>query len=295
MTQTETWTIGRLLTWTTDFLKKHGVENPRLDAEVLLAEARGCPRIALYAAYNDPAEETTRTAFRELVRRRAEGTPVAYLVGHREFYSMNFRVNSAVLIPRPETELLVIAVLDDLKEQAPTEEVAIADIGTGSGIIAVTLAKHYPNCRITAVDLSPEALEVAQKNAEQHGVNERIEFVASDLFSAVDSSQTFDYVVSNPPYITTAEMAELPKDVKEHEPHLALHSGPQGTEVIERLIPQAAERLRPGGRLLIEISPMLRAAVEDLLAADPRLEVEPTLKDLAGLPRIAQAKRKSAQ
>ncbi len=290
MTQTEAWTIGRLLTWTTDYLKSHGIENARLEAEVLLAQARGCPRIQLYAAYNEPAEETTRIAFRELVRRRAEGTPVAYLVGHREFYSMPFRVTPDVLIPRPETELLVVTLLDHLKEQ-PAEMVRIADVGTGSGILAVTLAKHCPRCRVTAIDIHPPALQVAQENAEAHGVAQRIEFVESDLFAAVDAGQPFDYIVSNPPYITTTEMTELPADVKDHEPARALHAGPQGTEVIERLIAQAAERLVPGGRLLIEISPMLRNSAEQLLRDEARLELGPTVKDLAGLPRVVQARR----
>jgi release factor glutamine methyltransferase len=280
------------LEWTTDFLKKRGADTPRLDAEVLLAEARGCPRIQLYAAYNESAEETTRAAFRELVKRRAEGTPVAYLVGHREFYSMNFRVTPDVLIPRPETELLVIETLDHVKEQSLASPVQIADVGTGSGAIAVALAKHCADCRVTAIDKSPAALAVARQNAADHEVAERIEFVESDLFAAVEARPQFRFVASNPPYITTAEMAELPKDVKDHEPETALHAGPKGMEVIERLIPQAAERLLSGGWLLIEISPMLRAAAEELLAADARLELGETVKDLAGLPRVVQARRK---
>src|SRR6185436_17470365 len=161
----EPWSIGRLLSWTVDYLGKHSAENPRLDAEVLLAEARGCRRIDLYAAYGEVASEETRTAFRELVRRRAEGTPVAYLVGRREFYSLDFEVNSDVLIPRPETELLVVALLDHVKKlgsrdwglgagdsastPAPSPQpaipIAIADVGTGSGILAVCAAKYVAN------------------------------------------------------------------------------------------------------------------------------------------------------
>src|SRR5215218_5073932 len=141
----EPWTIGRLLTWTVEYLGKHGADNPRLDAEVLLAEARGCKRIDLYTAYGDPATDEIRTAFRKLVRRRAEGTPVAYLVGRREFYSLDFEVNPDVLIPRPETELLVIALLDDVKKQtAGNATIQIADVGTGSGILAVCAAKYVP-------------------------------------------------------------------------------------------------------------------------------------------------------
>src|SRR6185295_13976905 len=142
-TSDEPWTIGRLLSWTVEYLGKHSAENPRLDAEVLLAEARGCRRIDLYAAYGEVASEETRTAFRELVRRRAEGTPVAYLVGRREFYSLDFEVNSDVLIPRPETELLVVALLDHVKKKPANEAtIQIADVGTGSGILAVCAAKY---------------------------------------------------------------------------------------------------------------------------------------------------------
>lgn len=290
MTQTETWTVGRLLTWTTDYLKQRGVDDsPRLDAEVLLATARGCKRIDLYAAFNEPATEETRTAFKELVRRRAEGTPVAYLVGKREFYSLDFRVSPAVLIPRPETEHLVIALLDRLKAES-SKEVHIADVGTGSGIIAICIAKHAPQAKVTAIDLSPEAIEIAKKNIESHGVEEQVETIESDLFVAVPGDEMFDYVVSNPPYITSAEMETLSPSVREYEPAMALHAGPEGTEIIERLIDESAGRLKPGGWLMFEISPMLEPAVQRLFGSRPEWELLPTGKDLAGHARVAQAK-----
>jgi release factor glutamine methyltransferase len=294
----EPWTVGRLLQWTVDYLKGHGSDSPRLDAEVLLAEALGCQRIELYTTFDDVPSEGQRTAFREFVRRRAEGTPVAYLVGRREFYSLSFRVTPDVLIPRPETELLVVAVLDLAKTGLGTSvpgvspaNLSIADVGTGSGVIAVCLAKHLPTSRATAIDVSPAALAIARENAKQHGVSDRIEFVESDLFAAVPSDRQFDFVVSNPPYVTTAEFEKLAPDVKKFEPRAALLAGPKGTEVIERLIPRAAERLRPGGHLLMEISPTIHDAVQKLLAADGRFELDPTIKDLARLPRVVQAKR----
>src|SRR5215471_7417879 len=156
MSQSEPWTIGRLLTWTTDYLKQHGADSPRLDAEVLLAEARGCKRIELYTAFAEIADEQTRTAFRELVRRRAEGTPVAYLVGKREFFSLSFRVTPDVLIPRPETETLIVRLLDLANQEIAgvgQGETKILDVGTGSGIIPISAAKHLPNAQITAVDI----------------------------------------------------------------------------------------------------------------------------------------------
>ncbi len=183
MSSSAPWTVGRLLQWTADYLKSHGSESPRLDAEVLLAKVLGCQRIQLYTAFDNEPSEEVRAAFRELVRRRAEGAPVAYLVGHREFYSLDFRVTPDVLIPRPETELLVIALLDLAKTRPVGGKLTIADVGTGSGIIAVCAAKHLPGCRVTAIDTSPAALEVAKSNAEKHGVLGRIEFIQSDLFA----------------------------------------------------------------------------------------------------------------
>jgi release factor glutamine methyltransferase len=299
MPSTEPWTVGRLLQWTVDYLKGHGSESPRLDAEVLLAEALGCQRIELYTRFEDVPSDQQRTAFRELVRRRAEGTPVAYLVGRREFYSLSFRVTPDVLIPRPETELLVVAVLDLVKgmssgtsnPQSLIPNPSIADVGTGSGVIAVCLAKHLPSSRVTAIDVSPAALAVAQDNAKKHGVADRIEFVESDLFVSLPGGRQYDFVVSNPPYVKADEWEKLPPDVSKFEPRIALLAGPKGTEVIERLIPQAAERLRPGGHLLMEISPTIHDTVLGLLKADGRLELAPTIKDLARLPRIVQARR----
>jgi release factor glutamine methyltransferase len=311
------WTVGRLLNWTTEFLKEKGAESPRLDAEVLLAHVRGCKRIELYTAFEQPASEELRTKFRELIKQRAAGKPVAYLVGHREFFSLPFAVTPDVLIPRPDTELLVVRALDIAKPQprvndppeqpetddapeaptpkptpAPPKPIAIADVGTGSGILAVTLAKHLPGASVTMIDVSPAALAVAQQNADRNGVSDRIEAIESDLFAAVPAERKFDMIVSNPPYITSEEMQQLAVDVRRYEPTLALDGGPQGTDAIERLIPQAAERLRPGGWLLMEISPTIVGRVEQLLEADPRLELKPTQKDLAGLARVVQARRK---
>jgi release factor glutamine methyltransferase len=291
----ELWTIGRLMTWTVEYLGRQGAENPRLDAEVLLAHARGCRRIDLYAAYVDVADEPTRTTFRDLVQRRAAGTPVAYLVGHREFYALDFEVTPDVLIPRPETELVVVALLDRMKQRSPDDAaVEIADVGTGSGILAVCAAKYVPNSRVTAIDISSAALAVAYRNAQRHGMMERIALVESDLLSAVPAESRFDFIVSNPPYVSTAEMAGLAADVRDHEPEIALHAGERGTEVIARLIPQATERLKPGGVLIAEVSPMIAADVEELIRGTPTLDLGPTIRDLAGHPRVVQAARKDS-
>ena len=182
--------------------------------------------------------------------------------------------------------------LIELARQQPGRELAICDVGTGSGIIAVTAAKHLPASRITATDVSPAALGVASSNAERHGVLDRIEFIESDLFAAISPESRFDFVVSNPPYVSEAEMASLAPEVRLHEPRVALVAGCRGTETIEALVQQAAEHLVSGGHLLVEISPMIREAVEALVAADPRYEPGPTVSDLARLPRVVQARRK---
>jgi release factor glutamine methyltransferase len=294
MTDDAPWTVGRLLAWTTDFLRGKGAESPRLDAEVLLAAARGCQRIELYTTFDEVPSEGVRTKFKELVRRRAEGAPVAYLVGHREFFSLSFDVTPDVLIPRPETELLVVRAIDLSRSLASSQDtLRFADVGTGSGILAVCCAKHLPECRVTALDISPAALAVAATNAAKHGVAKRIEFVESDLFANCPPDARFDLVLCNPPYVATDELAELDPGVRNHEPRLALDGGVEGIEVIQRLIPQAVERLRPGGWLLLEVSPLNATRVETLVESTAGLTRQATINDLAQHPRVVQGQRSS--
>lgn len=284
----DVWTVGRLLTWTTEWLTGKGSDSPRLDAEVLLAHVRGCSRIALYTAYDEPVEEAGRARFRGLVKRRGEGEPVAYLVGSREFFSLVLAVSPAVLIPRPETEGLVVRAIDLCR---PLEAPRIADVGTGSGAIAVALAKHLPKARVVATDISGDALDVARGNVARHGLDGRIELVACDLLDAPAAVGPFDCIVSNPPYVREDELAGLPRDVRDHEPKGALVAGPTGVEVVERLVAAAESRLAPGGWLLVEIGPSTAAAAEALIRRHAGLVPAPTLADIAGLPRIVQARK----
>jgi release factor glutamine methyltransferase len=282
----EAWTVGRLLNWTTQWLAGRGSESPRLDAEVLLATVRGCSRILLYTAFDEVVADDVRTRFRELVKRRGDGEPVAYLTGTKEFFSLAFDVSPAVLVPRPETEQLVVRAIDLLRgRDAPR----IADVGTGSGAIAVTLAKHLPSAEIVAIDISPAAVAVAKANAVKHGVADRIEFIESDLFANVGQGRPFDLVASNPPYIRDDEFEGLSRDVRLHEPKQALVAGPTGVEVISRLAAEAVGRLAPGGWLLVEIGPP--EAAEAVVKSTAELRGEPTLRDLAGIPRVLQACR----
>lgn len=293
---TEAWTVGRLLEWTTDYLAKHGAESSRLDAEVLLAEALHCERIELYTTFGEEPSDESKAAFRELVRRRAAGEPVAYLVGRKEFYSLSFDVFPAVLIPRPETEFLVIAALDAAKAILETsgdaeKSLTLCDVGTGSGAVAICLAKHLPNAYVTAVDKSPAALEVARGNAVKHNVEDRIEFIESDLVGAIPPETIFDIIASNPPYVSAAEYEALAPDVKKHEPKDALLAGPKGTEIIERLLAESATHLAPGSSLFIELSPMIHDAVVGMIEAAPEYTAGESVKDLARLPRVVHAKR----
>ncbi|TWU00297.1 Release factor glutamine methyltransferase [Botrimarina colliarenosi] len=284
------WSVLRLLNWTTDYLKEHHAESPRLDAEVLLAEALGCKRIALYTRFDEVPAEATRNAFRALVKKRADGAPVAYLVGRKEFYSLEMHVEEGVLIPRPDTELLVVTVLDRIKEKGGGD-VMIADIGTGTGAIAVAIANQAPSAKVVAIDINPQAVALAKKNAERHGVAERVAPIEGDLFATVKASRRFDFIVSNPPYVTTNELMNLDPTVRDHEPHLALDGGPEGTDIIERLLAVAPERLADGGELLIEISPMIADRVERLVRDAPGLEFLATLKDLSQQPRVTHARK----
>lgn len=285
----DVWTVGRLLTWTTEWLSTRGSESPRLDAEVLLAFVRGCPRIALYTAFDVPVNEEERSRFRGLVKRRGEGEPVAYLVGSREFFSLPFAVSPAVLVPRPETEQLVIRVLDLCQ---PAGRSRIVDVGTGSGAIVVTLAKRLSQAEFVATDISSEALAVAGDNAKRHAVADRITFLECDLLGDPRAVGPWDVIVSNPPYVREDEFETLPRDVRLHEPRAALVSGPTGVEVVGRLAAAAAEHLVPGGWLLMEVGPATATAAEEVVSAQPSLSLEPTLKDMAGLPRIVQARRR---
>ena len=296
------WTLGRLLQWTATYLKDHGSESPRLDAEVLLAHACGCQRIELYTRFEEEPSETLKAQFRDLVRRRAQGMPVAYLVGHREFYSLRFRVSPAVLIPRPETELVLIGLFDCIKAHGSLQDSPrIVDMGTGSGVLAITAAKHLPHARITAIDLQAEALEVARVNAGDHGVLDRIEWVQSDLFEALNGpvvaanapreDTRFDYVISNPPYIGLREKDSLPRDVRDYEPASALFAGEDGLDILRRLIEQCETRLKPGGYLLSEISPWQAEPLGELLERRAGWDAARFLDDLDRRPRVLVARR----
>lgn len=280
------WTVGRLLTWTADYLKAKGAESPRLDAEVLLAHVLKWPRVQLYTHFQDVIAEASRSAFRGLVKRRAGGEPVAYLVGKKEFFSLPMAVDRSVLIPRPDTEVLVVEVLSRLKGKGAAR---VLDLGTGSGCVALAVAKSLPEARVVATDLSEAALGVARGNATSLGLSGRIEFRQGDLYEAIYDQEPFDVIASNPPYIATADIPGLEAGVRDHEPHSALDGGPDGLRVVARLVEGAPTWLATGGHLLLEIGSSQESAVRGLIEAEPRLALGPTIRDAANHPRVVVA------
>lgn len=282
------WTIERILRWTQDYFAQKGIDTPRLDAEVLLAHALKCNRVRLYTHFDQPLTAEEREAFRALVRRRAQREPVAYLCGHREFFSRDFVVGPDVLIPRPETEHLVEAALQWLGAQQ-LDAPRILDVGTGSGALAVTLAAEFPNAQVTATDVSAAALQVAARNAAQHGVQGRIQWSHGDLLAPVEGS--FDLIVSNPPYVPSGDKPGLSSDVRDYEPALALFAGADGLDIIRRLLPQAVGKLARPGLFLCEFGAGQGPAIEALVRAADRWEDVRLIADLQGHPRVVRAAR----
>ena len=264
----------------------------RRDAETLLIDLLGHNRAWLLTHPRAPLTHEQLAAFDILISRRATGEPLQYITGHQEFYGLDFRVTPDVLIPRPETEILVEAVLHWAREHHPADApMRIADVGTGSGAIAVALAAHLPQAAITAVDISTAALAVAQANATRLGYASRLTFQESDLLNALlpaAATDPFDAIVSNPPYVPKTDAPILQREVRDFEPHTALFAGPDGLEIYRRLVPQARIALRPGGLLAMEFGFGQHEAFASLLAGwqDVRL-----FDDLAGIPRIALAER----
>jgi len=287
---TEQWTLKRLLDWTKEYFEKIGSESSRLDAEVLLAEALQCQRIELYTRFEEVPPADTLTQYRAWVKRRGAGEPVAYIVGHKEFYSINFDLTPNVLIPRPETEHVVVAAIEAAKS-IDDSPIRIIDVGTGSACVAIALAKHIESSVIAATDVSTDALEVARANAAKHEVTERVRFFTGDLLDALpEGSKPVHLIVSNPPYIGREEIDTVEETVLKYEPEIALFGGEQGTEIIQRLVDQSVDMLLPGGKLIFENSPAVFDQCLEIIEKSPLNLVE-SIKDFAGLRRVIVAEK----
>ena len=278
----KTWTVLDLVEWTENYFRESGITTPRLDAEVLLGFVLQKSRLQLYLSFEMPVFPDHLSVFRQLVQRRKEHTPVSYLTNHREFMSIDFYVDSRVLIPRPETEILVEYVLDRTSTHGP---ISLVDIGTGSGAIAVSLAFNRPEWYIVATDISIDALAVAKTNATRHQT--QIEFRSGDMLSTLERvDDKFDWIVSNPPYISSQDYKILPPDVRNFEPKLALASPPDGLQLIRILIESAPNYLKPNGRLAIEIGKGQRLDVEDFVHRSKKYQKIDFIPDLLGVARI---------
>jgi len=284
----EPWTVRRILDWTTAHLAKHASDSPRLDAEVLLAFARSCERIRLYTNYEDIVTDEQRTTMRSLVQRRSKAEPVAYLVGKQEFFGLDFYVDRNVLIPRPDTETLVMELVEEAQKLTSPR---ILDLCTGSGCVAIAAASNCSTASFLATDISEAALAIAQQNAETNGLQEQIRFLKSDCFNQIPAEAQFDLIASNPPYIPDAEIETLDADVRQHEPRLALSGGADGLDFYRKIIQEAVPRLKEGGQLLLEFSPEQEADLQELLTTSGNYRNIRVKTDLANRARVIIAQK----
>lgn len=281
------WTIAQLLTWTTEFFRERGIENPRLDAEVLLGAVLGKERMYLYVHFDEPLEPAELARYRAYVKERAGHVPLAYVLGTREFMGLDFRVTRDTLIPRPDTELLVQCVVDFLRARTAEgrDDLTLADIGTGTGAIALSVLHYTEGTRADAVDISPAAAEVARENAERLGLAERIEVHVGDLTAPL-AGHSYDVILSNPPYIPTADISGLMPEVRSYEPHLALDGGRDGLTIYRRLAADAPALLRDGGMFAVEVGINEARDVAALMEMHARIVRTEIHKDLGGIERV---------
>lgn len=299
-TERETWTVRRLLEWTSPFFGKKGVDAPRLSAELLLGHVLGVSRIKLYTDYERALSDRDLERFRALVKRAAEHEPIAYLTGTAHFFNLEFEVNRDVLIPRPDSETLVENVLQLCRNQAGFEAPRVLDLCTGSGCIAAAIAHHQKSATVLAGDISEKAVAVARRNIERLKLSDRVVVAQGDLYEVLTAStrqrggvdvQPFHIITANPPYIATAQIAELDRNVREYEPVAALDGGLDGMVVHRRILAGAKDRLTPGGRLFLEIAFDQGGMAREVAGEQAFLEDVRVLKDYGGRDRVLTARR----
>ena len=303
----QTWTTRKLLTWMLDAFKRTRLDSPRLLAEMLMAHVVGCDRLQLYTNPDRPASPLERDRLRDLVRRAMEHEPVQYLVGHAWFVGLTLKVDRRALIPRPATETIVEHVLQHARASAGKatmgEGLLLADVCAGTGCIAIALLKHLSGARAVGVEISQDAAALAREHAVEHGVSDRLDLLVGDLLEPLASHPlsrgvaSFDYLVSNPPYIPDDEWDAVEPNVKNHEPHLALRGGADGLDLVRRLLGTpggggAPRLLKPGGLLLIEVADSRVQAALDLTRQRDDLEEVRMLRDFEGLARVIVARRR---
>lgn len=288
--RTSPWTILKTLRWTEDYFRQHDIDHSRSAAEILLAHSLRCERIDLYLRYDQPLQDDELARFKSLIKRRVQREPDAYIIGHKEFWSLLFQVSPAVLIPRPETECLVETAL---RRFPANEAIQVLELGTGSGAISIALAHERSNWKIKASDSSPDALEVARRNARRLLTSDRIAFFRGSWFEPFeDCRHFFDLIISNPPYISSGDLAGLDPEIRQYEPCAALDGGADGLACLSHIITTAPDYLRPDGALILEIGYDQGDAVSALGHRSGAYDSIGIEKDYSGLDRVALFQRK---
>lgn len=291
--QNQIWTIGRILKWTEQYFGQKGIESPRLDAEVLLSHVLGKQRIYLYVHFDEPLLAEELALYRAMIRQRVEHMPVAYILGEKEFMGLTFKVTPDTLVPRPDTEILVQAAVDELKAQTEgnKEPARLVDIGTGSGAVCLSVLSLLDGVTADTVDISPAARAVAEENAAALGLEARVRFHTGDLLAPV-AGQQFTAILSNPPYIPVADIAELAPEVRCKEPMTALAGGADGLDFYRRLCMEAPAMLTENGFMAFEVGIHQAEAVAALAEDNPLIGRTEICKDYAGIDRVVLAWRK---
>ncbi|MDO8886088.1 peptide chain release factor N(5)-glutamine methyltransferase [Candidatus Oleimmundimicrobium sp.] len=293
MVKKENYNVSEILKLATSFLKKNGIQNPRLDSELLLGAVLNISRVEIYTDFFRPLSPQEIQTYRELISIRAKGKPVAYILEKKPFRHLVLKVNQDVLIPRPETELVVDKVLEIAKKRKESE-FKMVDLGTGSGAIALSIVYEMSNVFMFALDFSEKALNVARENAKLYGLNDKVKFICCDLFKDLDNGlkNKIDVIVSNPPYIPSGKINELQREIRDFEPLLALDGGPDGLKEYRRIIAEAPDYLKEDGYLILEIGENQADSVECLLNDSGKYDEVDISKDYAGIERIVAARRR---
>jgi release factor glutamine methyltransferase len=291
----DTWTVRRILEWTTGFFTRKNLDAPRLSAELLLSHILACPRIKLYTEYERPLTEQELSRMRTLVQRASEEEPIAYLTGRAHFFNLEFEVTRDVLIPRPDTETLVENVLQTVRHQPGMESPRVIDLCTGSGCIAAAIAHHLKTATVLAIDISPAAVKVARQNVERLGLTDRVTVEEGDLFSPLQRMvdvQPFHMIVANPPYIRTSDLTGLDRSVREYEPLQALDGGRDGLTLHRRILDEAGDRLLSGGRVFLEIAFDQGELAREMGDSYGNFDDVRILKDFGGRDRVLTLRRR---
>jgi release factor glutamine methyltransferase len=283
------WTVERVLSWTRGYFERKQLESARLCAELIIAHVLNVPRIKLYTDYQQVLTDAELTRLRDLVKRAGEEEPIGYLTGRAHFFNLELEIRPGVLIPRPDTETLVEQVMSLIKHTPGFEAPRILDLCTGSGAVALAIAHHVKSAMVVATDIHDHAIAVARANIDKHNLADRVTLLQGDLFAALGAyvdKTPFDILTANPPYIATGQMSALPRHVRDYEPHLALDGGPDGLDPHRRILTGAADRVRAGGRVLLEIAFDQQEAAIDMAGQFPAFADPKILRDHAGHPRV---------